>query len=363
MEKQKKYDWQDTNMALFGSDVEINIKKASAEGEAQWKDVGEKAELRVWRIEQFKVVAWPSSKYGQFHEGDTYVLLNTYQPDPVENPKKLAWDVHFWIGKFSTQDEYGTAAYKTCELDHLLDDAAIQHREVMGAESVLFQSYFPSGIRLLKGGTETGFTHVEEEVVPVRLFHVKGGKNNVTLKETKLRRDKMNSGDVFVLDTGDAIWQWNGADSNMHEKRQAQAFCAAVRADRSGKPTVTTMDEGGGDGEEEQPEFWKHLPGDRKLMGITVGQIKVKSADDGGDDGEQKGFQLSLFRLHEGMGIAGGSLSFGDVDLAAGATQVPANKLDPKDVFLLDTGLHLYIWIGSEASLKEKASGFTYAQK
>ena len=44
------------------------------------------------------------------------------------------------------QDEYGTAAYKTVELDTYLDDKPIQHREVEGHESELFLSYFPAGI-------------------------------------------------------------------------------------------------------------------------------------------------------------------------------------------------------------------------
>ena len=40
------------------------------------------------------------------------------------------------------KDEYGTAAYKTCEIDAFLDDAAVQHREVQNHESQLFKDYF-----------------------------------------------------------------------------------------------------------------------------------------------------------------------------------------------------------------------------
>lgn len=47
---------------------------------------------------------------------------------------------------FVRQDEYGTAAYKTVELDTYLDDGATQHREVQGKESELFRSYFKKGI-------------------------------------------------------------------------------------------------------------------------------------------------------------------------------------------------------------------------
>ena len=56
----------------------------------------------------------------------------------------LKYDVHFWIGKYSTQEEYGTAAYKTVELDTFLYDKAILHREVQGHETDLFKSYFKS---------------------------------------------------------------------------------------------------------------------------------------------------------------------------------------------------------------------------
>ena len=53
--KAKKYDWKDSNMALFGSDTERQVKKESAESEPAWSGAGAKVGLQVWRIVNFKV--------------------------------------------------------------------------------------------------------------------------------------------------------------------------------------------------------------------------------------------------------------------------------------------------------------------
>jgi len=103
---------EETNMALFGSDLEKKIKQAASQGEAAWKGCGQKEGLEIWRIEKFKIVAWPKAQYGQFFDGDSYIVLHT-----IKEADRIRWDIHFWLGTFTTQDEYGTAAYKTVELD------------------------------------------------------------------------------------------------------------------------------------------------------------------------------------------------------------------------------------------------------
>ncbi len=92
----KKYDWKDSNLALFGSDVEKQVRQDSAKAEKAWNGAGEHVGLQIWRIEQFKVlidlqshtkiycflslkvVSWPVDLYGQLYDGDSYILLNTY---------------------------------------------------------------------------------------------------------------------------------------------------------------------------------------------------------------------------------------------------------------------------------------------
>ena len=78
----------------------------------------------------------------------------------IHNLGGLEWSIHFWIGAESSQDEYGTAAIKSVELDDYLGGGPVQYREVQSHESKMFLSYFPKGVKYLSGGIESGFKKV-----------------------------------------------------------------------------------------------------------------------------------------------------------------------------------------------------------
>jgi len=133
MLKQEKLDIAQTNMALFGSDIEKEIKKHAANGEPAWKSAGKEPGIQVWRVEKFQIKEWPKNQYGNFFDGDSYIVLHTYKKED-----KVLYNVHFWLGEHTSQDEAGTAAYKTVELDDYLGGLPVQYREVQGYESKEF---------------------------------------------------------------------------------------------------------------------------------------------------------------------------------------------------------------------------------
>lgn len=332
--KAKKYDWKDSNMALFGSDTEKNVKKESAKTEPAWKLAGKEIGVQVWRIVKFKVQAWPKDDYGKFYEGDSYIILNTYKE---QDGDQLLYDVHFWIGKYSTQDEYGTAAYKTVELDTFLNDVPVQHREVQGHESELFKSYFKS-ISILKGGADTGFRHVKPEEYKSRLLQVTGSKNSVTVTEVPLKREKVTSNDVFILDKGLELFQWNGKACNKDEKYKAVQVLQQIKSERGGKPNVETFDE------------------DDNGNGF-FDQFNDVDDDDDDDDSEFEDDNKTpeLFRLSD----ESGELDFQKTKEG----RVFKNDFSSKDVFIFDNKKECFVWIGKGASKAEKQNALTYAHK
>lgn len=330
--KPKKYDWKDSNLALFGSDTEKQVKKESAESEPAWQGAGQAPGLQIWRIVKFEVEQWPKEDYGKFYSGDSYIILNTYTE---EDSEELLFDVHFWIGQYSSQDEYATAAYKTVELDTLLDDRAIQHREVQSHESEMFESYFTS-MTIMQGGADTGFRHVTPEEYVPRLLHFSGTKKTVTVKEVPRCRSKLNSGDVFILDQGLQLYQWNGTDSNKDERFKAGQYLSELKGER-GTADSEVLDEYDCS---ESHAFYSALDGEDE-----------DDDEDETDDSESN----KLFKASD----ASGYLDFSQVKEG----DISQDDFDSNDVFMLDTPKQFFVWIGKGASENEKKNGFTYAHK
>ena len=68
------------------------------------------------------------------------------------------------------QDEYGTAAYKTVELDDYLHDGATQHREVEGAESQDFLNCFGGRLTYLVSNFRKGWVEAKIMLRPSQWF-------------------------------------------------------------------------------------------------------------------------------------------------------------------------------------------------
>jgi len=343
MLKPKHVDISQTNIANLGTDLEKKVREAAAGHEDAWKGSGQHEGIEIWRIEKFHVKPWPKQEYGKFFLGDSYIVLKTKKVND-----KLAHDIHFWLGTDTTQDEAGTAAYKTVELDDYHHQEPIEHREVAHYESALFRSYFPQ-VLYLQGGIETGFKHVGAKEYKPRLLHLKG-KKRVKARQVDLTCDSLNDGDVFILDNGLTIYQWNGSKSGGLERAKGAELSRAIDdGEREGKAQVVVLDH------KTTSDTGSDMVAFYNLLG---GHKKIKEANEvAGDDifDQATGGEKKLFRLSD----ASGKLEFTEVATGNNCTK---DKLKSSDVFILDAGAEIIAWVGSGSSTNERKNALGYAQ-
>jgi len=70
----------------------------------------------------------------------------------------------------------------------------------------------------MKGGADTGFRQVKPEEYTPRLLHFSGTRRHVEVREVSRATGSLKSGDVFILDMGNNLFQWNGSGSNKDER-------------------------------------------------------------------------------------------------------------------------------------------------
>ncbi|CAI6341920.1 unnamed protein product [Periconia digitata] len=351
----KEYDWRDSNVELINSDLDHKIKHQSAQHEPAWNNgvIGMAPGLFIWRIEDFEVKQWPKEKYGSFYEGDSYIILqseavkrDTEGGDGADETEKdkLVHDIYFWLGAHTTQDEAGTAAYKTVELDEFLHGAATQHRELQNSPSDAFAALFPR-IKILRGGVASGFTHVETNEEPehvdtlLRIFkhpRAAAGRDGILIHEVEPTWQSLDEDDVFVLETSSKIWVWQGKDCSPIEKMKAATVVNDMTLAKHKEVEVLSSNDS------RSKIFVDNLGGSD--VDLLSTQLKAPRPMSAHTEREVK----KLFRLSD---AEGGDLSF---DLVKEGNAVERGDLDSNDVFILDAGSQIFVWEGQGASRKEK---------
>lgn len=303
--------------------------------EPAFQGAGQRVGMEAWRIENFQPVPLPKSDYGRFYSGDSYIILQTSSG----KGGAYLYDIHFWLGKDTSQDEAGTAAIKTVELDAILGGRAVQHRELQGHESDKFLSYFKPCIIPLEGGVASGFKTPEEEEFETRLYICKG-KRVVRLKQVPFSRSSLNHDDVFILDTKEKIFQFNGANSNIQERAKALEVIQFLKDKyHEGTCDVAIVDDGKLQAESASGEFWVIFGG--------FAPIAKKVASE--DDIIPEKTPAKLYCIVDGQ--------VNDVD-----GELSKSLLENNKCYLLDCGSEVFVWVGRVTQVEDRKAAIQAAE-
>ncbi|XP_046380954.2 supervillin-like isoform X3 [Haliotis rufescens] len=236
----------------------------------------------VWHVLEYDHYKMPETSYGQFHEGDTYVVRWQYM---IANAGMRTLKGHaarhsltgrercayfFWQGKGSTINEQGASALMTVELD---EERGPQIRVVQGKELPCFLNLFEGRMMVHVGKREDASTNTQGSW---RFFCVRGEyTNEMCLVEIPLCTDNLRSRSSFILlsvKTG-LVYIWHGAKSPQHTRKIAvkavdnlkEKCPLEVNMDSRASLLVTEVEEGS-----EKSDFWGPLGGRPKDSYISL---------------------------------------------------------------------------------------------
>ena len=188
---------------------------------------------------------------------------------------------------------------------------------------------------------------MEGKEYPTRLFQLKG-RRNVRIKQVEASAASLNDGDVFILDLGLDIYQWNGSSASRQEKAKALSTCTLLRDDRGAKPKIHVIESSEEAAGERGSSFWEALGG--------YPDGGVASAEAGGDDHEEERKAKQELNLYVVSDVSGAMKT----ELVA-SSKLKRDMLKREDTFILDTGTSAFVWVGKGASREEKSQAFLVA--
>lgn len=221
--------------------------------------------------------------------------------------------------------------------------AVTRTREVQEHESSYFQSLFKlrGGLQYVEPVVLQSQTNLRDDVHATKLYHLKG-RRNIRVKQVDVSHKSLNSGDVFVLDANETIYQWNGSKASRMEKGKALDLTVRLRDERMNrlKAHIVMVDDG-----QEEDAFWTALGG----------KGAIASADEGGDDAEFERAavdEVKLYRVEEA-----GDGSHKEILVDTNGKALHRDMLITDHTFIVDSQTEIFVWTGrkSPVSVREKA--------
>ena len=222
---------------------------------------------KTWIIDGFEPVLVDESEFAKFHTEDCYIVL--YINDASEGRVEIS--IHYWIGKNSSPDRFGTAAYRAVELNMYLGGRCSIYREEEGEESELFKSHYSGVIEVLPGSSENKLNvrttprgpNRQKRTYLYRVFPSSTGQ--MIMQIVKPHFSSLNSCFCFILDDGESnrLYQWNGLFSKNTDRQYVKTLIHSIDTqEKRGKSELYELLEGDNDGIK---EFWTLLEGHKPL--------------------------------------------------------------------------------------------------
>uniref|UniRef100_A0A3B4B975 Gelsolin-like domain-containing protein n=1 Tax=Periophthalmus magnuspinnatus TaxID=409849 RepID=A0A3B4B975_9GOBI len=198
--------------------------------------------VQIWRVEGGDKVPVDAETYGQFYGGDCYLVLYSYNCGG-----RTKHIIYTWQGKKCSKDELGASAILTVALDDSMGGVATQVRVTQGKEPAHLVSLFKGNpmVVYLGGTSRSGG---QTAAGKVRLFHIR-------LNSTKPTASSLNTNDVFVLKTPDAVYLWRGVGAAEEEMVAANYMASLLGG------TATEVME-----KREPDSFWAALGGKKEYQ-------------------------------------------------------------------------------------------------
>jgi len=250
------------------------------------------------------------------------------------NGTKDAYIIYYWLGGHSSQDEQGTAALRTIELDNRLGGLPVQVRVVEGKEPAHFLAMFGGKMTIFQGGNSSVFdgdSAISRDIPSSYLLQVKGSSQlSCKAIAEQFSASSLNTNDCFVLVTPEGVIVWAGKGSTGDERDVAKMIATQRN------PDPEFVFEG-----QEKKDFWALLGGKKPYF-----DQKVAKTDEHAP--EPRLFQISN---------ATGNIAVEELVMFS------QEDLIEEDVMLLDAGHTLFAWLGARSNKLEQQESVRIARE